>query len=124
MLMTPLSVLGKSEVFLENKLKFVKTTVYVIKGLQCNLLGLKELMKLGLLAVENNTCRIECHHHGHRVKDCSKKVKSGSAEHPLEECPKGGKSFSGGTERSSAEAPSVIIPQEVQYCCSSSNSDQ
>ena len=107
---SPLSVLGKSEVFLENKLKFVKTTVYVIKGLQCNLLGLKELMKLGLLAVENNTCRIECHHHGHRVKDCPKKAKSGSAEHPLEECPKGGKSFSGGTERSSAEAPSVIPP--------------
>ena len=49
---SPLSVLGKSEVFLENKLKFVKTTVYVIKGLQCNLLGLKELRKLGLLAVE------------------------------------------------------------------------
>ena len=67
-------------------------------------------MKLGLLAVENNTCRIECHHHGHRVKDCPKKAKSGSAEHPLEECPKGGKSFSGGTERSSAEAPSVIPP--------------
>ena len=120
---SPLSVLGKSEVFLENKLKFVKTTVYVIKGPQCNLLGLKELMKLGLLAVENNICRIECHHHGHRVKDCPKKVESGSAEHPLEECPKGGKSFSGGTERLTAEAP-LVIPQEVQYCCSSSNSDQ
>ena len=29
---SPLSVLGKSEVLLENKLKFAKTTVYVIKG--------------------------------------------------------------------------------------------
>ena len=72
---------------------------------------IKELMKLGLLAVENNTCRIECHHHGHGVKDCPKKAKSGSAEHPLEECPKGGKSFSGETERSSAEARSVIPPR-------------
>ena len=105
-----LSVLGKSEVFLENTLKFVKTTVYVITGLQCNLLGLEELKKLGLLVIENNVCRIERHHHGHRAKDCPKKVKCESAEHPLEECPKGGKSFSGGTERSSAETPSVIPP--------------
>ena len=56
---SPLSVLGKSEVLLENKQKFAKTTVYVIKGLQYNLLGLNELRKLGLLAVENNVCRIE-----------------------------------------------------------------
>ena len=40
---SPLSVLGKLEVLLENKLKFAKTTVYVIKGLQCNLLRLSEL---------------------------------------------------------------------------------
>ena len=107
---SPPSVLGKSWVFLENKLKFVMTTVYVIKGLQCNLLGLKELGKLGLLAVKNDVCRIECHHHGQRAKDCPKKVKSGSAEHPLEECPKGGKPFSGGTEHPSAETISVIPP--------------
>ena len=56
---SPLSVLGKSEVLLENKRKFAKTTVYVIKGLQCNLLGLNKLRKLGLLAVENKVCRIE-----------------------------------------------------------------
>ena len=93
---------------MENKLKFVKTTVYVITGLQCNLLGLEELKKLGLLVIENNVCRIERHHHGHRAKDCPKKVKCESAEHPLEECPKGGKSFSGGTKPSSAEAPWVI----------------
>ena len=37
---------------MENKLKFVKTTVYVIKGLQCNLLGLKELMKLDYLRLK------------------------------------------------------------------------
>ena len=49
----PLSVLGKSEVLLENKLKFTTTTVYGIKGLLCNLLGLNELRKFGLLAVEN-----------------------------------------------------------------------
>ena len=54
-----LSVLGKSKVLLENKMKFAQTTVYVIKGLQCNLLGLSELRKLGLLAVENNVCKIE-----------------------------------------------------------------
>ena len=124
---SPLSVPGKSELFLENKLKFVKTTVYVIKGLQCNLLGLKELRELGLLAVENNVCKIECHHHGHRAKDCPKKVKCGSAEHPLEDAledlPKGGKSFSEGTKRSSAKAPSVI-PHEVWYYCFSSNYSQ
>ena len=40
-------------------MKFAKTTVYVIKGLQCKLLGLSELRKLGLLAVENNVCKIE-----------------------------------------------------------------
>ena len=55
---SPLSVLGKSEVPLENKLKFAKTTVYVIKGSQCNLLELSELRKLGLLAVENNVRKI------------------------------------------------------------------
>ena len=52
-------VLGKSEVLLKIKLKFAKTTVYVIKRLQCNLLRLKKLIKLGLLAVENNVCRIK-----------------------------------------------------------------
>ena len=95
---SPLSDLGKSDVFLENKLKFVKTTVYMIKGLQCNLLGLKELKKLGLLAVENNVCRIECHPHGHRAKDCPEKLKCGwcgSAEYPLEKYLKGGEPFSG-----------------------------
>ena len=56
---SPLSVLGKSEVLLENKLNFSKTTVYVIKGLQCNLLVLSELRKFGSLAVENNVCKIE-----------------------------------------------------------------
>ena len=56
---SPLSVLGKSKVLLENKMKFAKTTVYVIKGLQCNLLGLSELRKLGILAVENIVCKIE-----------------------------------------------------------------
>ena len=40
-------------------MKFAQTTVYVIKGLQCNLLGLSELRKLGLLTVENNVCKIE-----------------------------------------------------------------
>ena len=38
---SPLSVLGKSKVLLENKLKFAKTSVYVIKGLQCNLVRLR-----------------------------------------------------------------------------------
>ena len=55
----PLSVLGKSEVFLENKLKLAKMTVYVIKGLQCNLLRISELKKLVLLAVKFSVCKIE-----------------------------------------------------------------
>ena len=55
----PLSVLGKSEILLENKLKFAKITVCVIKELQCNSLGLSKSRKLGLLAVENNVCKIE-----------------------------------------------------------------
>ena len=55
----------------------------------------------------------KCHHHGHWAKDCPEKLKCGwhgNAEHPLEECPKGGKSLSGGTKRSSAEAPSALPP--------------
>ena len=55
----------------------------------------------------------KCHHHGHWAKDCPEKLKCGwcgSAEHPLEEYPKGGKSFSGGTKRSSAEALSALPP--------------
>ena len=58
----------------------------------------------------------KCHHHGHWAKDCPEKLKCGwcgSAEHPLEECPKGGKSFSGGTKRSSAEAPSALPPKRA-----------
>ena len=34
---SPVSILGKSEVLLKNKLKPVRTIVCVIKGLQCNL---------------------------------------------------------------------------------------
>ena len=56
---SPLSVLGKSEVRVENKLKLAKTTVCAIKGLQCNILGLSELKKLGLLAVKLNVCKID-----------------------------------------------------------------
>ena len=55
--------------------------------------------------------RIEFHHHGHWAKDCPEKQKCdwcGSAEHPFEECPKSGKSFSGETKRSSAAAPLMI----------------
>ena len=44
---------------MENKLKLAKTTVCAIKGLQCNLLGLSELKKLGLLAVKLNVCKID-----------------------------------------------------------------
>ena len=56
---SPLSALSKSEVLLKNKLKFAKTIVYVIEGLQCNLVELSKLWNPGLLAVEHNLFKIE-----------------------------------------------------------------
>ena len=56
---SPFSVLGKSDVLLENKLKFTKTTVHINNGSQVNSLGLSKLRKLSLLAVKNNVCKVE-----------------------------------------------------------------
>ena len=56
---TPLSVLGRTEVLLESKLKHTRATVYVLKGARFNLLGLCELRNLSLLAIVNVVCKDE-----------------------------------------------------------------
>ena len=56
---SPLSVLGRSEVLLESKLKSTKASVYVLKGSRFNLLGLCELKNLSLLAIVNAVCKDE-----------------------------------------------------------------
>ena len=56
---SPLSVLGRSEVLLESKLKSTKASVYVLKGSRFNLLGLCELKNFSLLAIVNAVCKDE-----------------------------------------------------------------
>ena len=56
---SPLPVLGRAEVVLESKLKSTKASVYVLKGSRFNLLGLRELRNLSLLAIVNAVCKDE-----------------------------------------------------------------
>jgi molybdopterin-binding protein len=50
-----LNVLGKANIAIESKYKSIQTDVYVLKGSKVNLLGLKELRNLNLIAVNDNT---------------------------------------------------------------------
>ena len=54
-----LSVLGRAEVILESTLKSTKASVYVLKGSRFNLLGLRKLKNLSLLAIVNAVCKDE-----------------------------------------------------------------
>ena len=54
-----LSVIGKAEVLLESKLKKTSACLYVLKGSKSNLLGLRELKNLSLLAVVNAVSKAE-----------------------------------------------------------------
>ena len=58
----------------------------------------------------------KCHEYGHWAKVCTTKLKCsfcGDAEHSVEDCPKGGKSFSMATKRPSTDAAPAGPPKRV-----------